>query len=80
MESLDKIWLEDEERLYNAYLDDAGISKKATIGVSVFKDSYEVFVDQWDKETAVTYYCATFDEALDYCKQEYPDANWEVLG
>ena len=77
MESLDKIRLEDEETLYNAYLDDAGISEKASIGVIVIQDSYEVFVDEWHK--GATSYFATFEDALDYCKQEYPDANWEVM-
>lgn len=80
MEYLDKANLEQEESLYNAYLDDVGIGKKVSIGVSLFRDDYEVFVDHWDKKPATTYYCATFDEALEYCKQEYPDADWDVIG
>jgi len=78
MEFLDKLGIEQEEELYNAYLEDVGLSDNVTIGVVLFKDSYEVFADHWDK--TATKYFRTFQEALDYCKQEYPDADWDVLG
>ena len=76
MWGLDRVYLEDEEAIYNAYLEEAGIGKQVTIGANVFMDDYEVFV-QKSGETTSKYFNG-FQEAFQYCKAEFPDANWEA--
>lgn len=78
MWGLDKIELENNERLYNAYLEDVGINDKIWIGVSIFKDDYEVFVDEAGRTK--TEYFLSFEDALHYCKTIYPEAEWSNLG
>lgn len=70
--------LESEVSLYNAYMQDVGIFSAVSFGVKIFGDGYEVYIDLWDK--GATYYFNSFDEALQYCKKEYPEADWSVLG
>ncbi len=77
MWGLDKIELENDERLYNAYLEDVGLGDKLTIGVNIFKGDFEVFVEEAGKKPS---YFLDFDDALDYCRSQYPEAEWDNLG
>lgn len=76
MYEFDRIDLENEEALYNNYLEEAGINDKVSIGVNIFKGDYEVFV-QKAEDTGATYFLS-FDEAFEFCRTEFPDANWEA--
>lgn len=78
MWGLDKIELENDERLYNAYLEDVGLGDKLTIGVNIFKGDFEVFVDEAGKTKSE--YFLSFEDALHYCKARYPEAEWDNLG
>lgn len=72
----DRIDLENEMDLYNNYLEEAGINKDVWIGVNIFKGEYEVFVEKAGESNATYFF--TFEDALQFCRTEFPDANWEA--
>jgi hypothetical protein len=78
MDAQTKYHIEDEENWYNTLLDDAKIDHKLSIGTITYRDDYEVFVDEMGVEKSV--YFSSFQEAFDYCKSRYPDAEWDNLG
>lgn len=74
----DRIWLESEEDYLNALLSDVGLSDKAYIGTAVHGDEFEVYVEKYAEETHEWF--LTFKDALDYCRAQYPEADWDNLG
>lgn len=78
MDATSRYRIEDEENWHNTLLTDAKIDHKLSIGTIVYADDYEVFVQEAGVKE-VTYF-ATFEEAFDYCKARYPEAEWDNLG
>jgi hypothetical protein len=74
----ERAWLESQEDYYNALLKDVGISEKVYIGTAVHGGDYEVYVDRYVSRT--TEWFLSFDDALAYCKVQYPEAEWDNLG
>ncbi len=78
MDDLTRYDIEDQENWYNKLLEDANINDKVFIGTIIYRDNYEAFVDEVGIDEPT--YFSTFQEAFDYCKTKYPEAEWGNLG
>lgn len=78
MDDLTRYAIEDAENWYNALLTDAEIDHKLSIGTIIYRDDYEVFVDEVGVKEFT--YFTSFPEAFNYCKTQYPEAEWDNLG